>query len=96
VGEPGAAVESEGGVGARGEERGRVRRSRHGDAGEVWVWEAAVIAGEEAGVGVAATVKWAMSARNEEIMEPTRVRHEGDILTRYLGTVRAYWDNGLG
>ena len=58
VGEPGAAVEREGGVGARGEERGGVRGSRHADAGEVWVWEAAVIASEEAGVGVAATAKW--------------------------------------
>lgn len=35
--------------------------------------EAAVIAGEEEGVGVAATAKWAMSARNEEeIIEQTR------------------------
>lgn len=69
MGEPGAAVERKGGVGVGGQERGGVRGSRHKEAEEVRTWEAAVIAGEEPGVGIASTAKWAMSARNDEIIE---------------------------
>lgn len=55
--EPRVAVEPEGGIGAGGEDRGGVRWSRHGDDRSFGVWEAAVIAGGEAGLGVPETVK---------------------------------------